>query len=449
VRELAHAQVGDADEGCRVLEAAGGTLGLLQQAVHGFDEGVAAVLEHASHNRIEVARQRGTQPFERVQSAAPRPDDPAPKVTGGRGRIAVQPGLRVDLAQPHLQPPGPRALEVGALQPMHGLALRGAPARGVAPHGPQHRAALTRAQRPELFLHPRSFVLPFGAAHFVHGFIGQGYHVVTVVADLRLRQRRGHPQRVGRTHVHAHVLDLLDLAAVRHQVLGEALDGAVLAPRRGKQQPLGIQVVHHGDVLLAAAHAGLVHAHGAHLAHVLAGAGLPDVVLDAPPQLLVGHPQHLRGLAHRQILAQREGQRLEQHRETAALTRPGHRNLAGLAACRAANARDRRVQPGLELEEVQMPPGSAYPFVYRLVLRAAGRACHARACVDHLEVDAPLGRVQFHLVHLPRIGQAQRCREQAFNFQSRHFASLRYTTTPERTAPAEWFGGCEVKFHGK
>ncbi len=47
VCELAQAQIGDGDEvGCGP-ETARGALGLLHETVHGFDEGIAAVIQHA------------------------------------------------------------------------------------------------------------------------------------------------------------------------------------------------------------------------------------------------------------------------------------------------------------------------------------------------------------------------------------------------------------------
>lgn len=124
-----------------------------------------------------------------------------------------------------------------------------------------------------------------------------------------------------------------------------------------------------------------------------------------------------------------------------------YRHLAGLAARRAAHPRNRRVQPGLELKEVQVSSGATYPLMHWLARRPACRARHASARVHHLEVDAPLDRIQFDFVHLPRIGQPQRRREQSFDFQFRHFASHR--SPPQRTACALSCGGCEVKFHAK
>ena len=59
VRELAQTQVGDVDEVLRRPEAARGALGLL----HRHDEGVAAVVEHAVHDGVEVRSQGSLSGF--------------------------------------------------------------------------------------------------------------------------------------------------------------------------------------------------------------------------------------------------------------------------------------------------------------------------------------------------------------------------------------------------
>lgn len=117
-----------------------------------------------------------------------------------------------------------------------------------------------------------------------------------------------------------------------------------------------------------------------------------------------------------------------------------YRHLVGLAARRAAHPRNRRVQPGLELKEVQVSSGATYPLMHWLARRPACRARHASARVHHLEVDAPLDRIQFDFVHLPRIGQPQRRREQSFDFQFRHFASHRYNPRSVPPAPCRAAG---------
>lgn len=59
VLKLGHAQVGDGDEVAACPEAPSSALGLLQQPIHGLDEGVAAVNDHASDDRIEALLEGG------------------------------------------------------------------------------------------------------------------------------------------------------------------------------------------------------------------------------------------------------------------------------------------------------------------------------------------------------------------------------------------------------
>lgn len=54
VLELGHPQVSDGDEVLGRPEATGGGLGLLQEPIHGLDEGIAAAIEHAPHHAVEA-----------------------------------------------------------------------------------------------------------------------------------------------------------------------------------------------------------------------------------------------------------------------------------------------------------------------------------------------------------------------------------------------------------
>jgi len=136
VPELAQSQVGDIDEvGCGP-EAARGAFGLLHEAVHGFDECIAAVVEHAAHDGVEVRFQGCGQALEGGKAAAPHPRDPFLELDGGQAGLVVPTGTSEKLAQGHLQPSGARALEVGSLQPVHGGELHLAPAVGVCAASP-------------------------------------------------------------------------------------------------------------------------------------------------------------------------------------------------------------------------------------------------------------------------------------------------------------------------
>jgi hypothetical protein len=196
------------------------------------------------------------------------------------------------------------------------------------------------------------------------------------------------------------------------QIRGKPLHRIVVATVRGEQQPLVVQVEGDGDVVLASLHAGVVDAHQAHRTHVLLGARPGHVVLDAPPQLLVAYAQHPGGLAHGQALAQRQRERLEQQRKATALARPRHAHLAGLAAGRALHAWHPRVQPRLELEEVQMPPGAAVAVVNELIRRPAARAGKPLCRASDLEVDAMLRSVELDTLDPPRRLKAKgRCKQ--------------------------------------
>ena len=81
--ELGHAQVSDGDEVVGRSEAAGGALGLLQQAVHGLDEGIGAVVHHAADHPGEVFAQGLCQLLERFQARAACPAQPGSQIRLG------------------------------------------------------------------------------------------------------------------------------------------------------------------------------------------------------------------------------------------------------------------------------------------------------------------------------------------------------------------------------
>lgn len=368
--ELGHAQIRDRDEVRSGSEASGGALGLLQQTVHRLHIRVAEVIQHAAHDPFNTLLQSDCQLLEWIEAASLGPTDPAQQIRFGLHTAVFLSCLGVNRAQGHLQSPCTRTFERGVLQPVHRVGLFDAPALRVAPHAPsqaleQFSVVVTQGILDRLGL--RAHLL---AAHAIHGLIGHGNHMEPVVADLGLGQRQCNAFGVGATHVLADMFELCGLSPVGLEVICEVHHGLVVAPLAGIQQPLGIEIVNHRDVVLSSPQTGLINTHNAYLGHVVQSPSLADIVRNAPPQLFVRAPEQRCGLAHRQLLAQRQGKGFKQRGESTAFARPGHIDLAGLAAGAASNAGHLSVQPSLKLEEVQVPPLSAKPVMHALVIAA-------------------------------------------------------------------------------
>ena len=211
------------------------------------------------------------------------------------------------------------------------------------------------------------------------------------------------------------MLDLVGRAAVGLEVGGKVLDGFVVPPRAGKQQPLALEVMHQGDIALSLAQASLVDAHQGHAGHAFLGACFFDVMAHALPQLLVRAAQHLHSQAHRHALAQRQGQRLERCSKAAAFVCPGHGHLARLAASDAGNAQHLGMQPGLELEEVQVAPVPLKLVMDALLGRLAVRTGCLFGLAVQLKINAPAAGVQLDLADHPGRLKTQRTGEQGFD----------------------------------
>ena len=416
--ELGQPQVGHGDEVLAGPEPSGCALGVLHQPVHRLHKRVAAPLLHPRDHPLQVRAERARQPLERLQARAPRPANPALQARSGH-RLTVTVRRRlVHLAQRHLHAPGPCVLQIRALQRIHRLHVPLAPARVVRAHRPAQAAPTGAIQLTQRSGHSAWAGFELRHTHLVHGLARRGCHMKAVVANGRLGQLLLSPIEVGRTHIHAHMADGLGVATVLGQVLGERLHRLVIAPFGGKEQAILLQVVHDGDVLMAFAHTGLIGADVAHAAHVVLLASDLDVVLDAPPQGLGIGAQMACGMGHGQFLAQAERKGLKQQGEAAALARPGHGYLAGLATGAAGHGGNVSVQPGLELEEVQVAPGAAHAFVDALVHRAAVRAGHAPLGADHIEVDASLGGAELGAFYTPGRLQPKGCGKQGFGAQA-------------------------------
>ena len=134
------------------------------------------------------------------------------------------------------------------------------------------------------------------------------------------------------------------------------LDDHPFLPGRGGEDHLGaVGIDEHADVVVAAAVTGLVDADLGHLGEVLPSAAHLHVVHEHPPEPGVLHTHHPGSCLDRHLPHQEHGQRLKEEGEPTPLPRPRHRHLAHAVPI-AADPRHPRVQVGLVLEEVQMPP---------------------------------------------------------------------------------------------
>lgn len=105
-----------------------------------------------------------------------------------------------------------------------------------------------------------------------------------------------------------------------------------MAALGGKEEPLGIEIVYDGDVVLPATKTRLVDTHGAHAGEGFLCSGLRDVDFDSPPQLLVRTAQLFRRLALGKFAAHRQRQGLEGGHKARVGAGPRHPHLRGLAA---------------------------------------------------------------------------------------------------------------------
>ena len=121
-------------------------------------------------------------------------------------------------------------------------------------------------------------------------------------------------------------------------------------------------------------------------------------------------------------MSQRQG--LKQQHEATAFAGPRHRDLAGLAAGRAAHAWYAGMQPGLELEEVRVSPAARVAVMDGLIARAATRAGQPLLGAPDKKVDAMPGVVEIDRLDGPRRLQPEGHGEQRFDLHS-HGQSLR------------------------
>lgn len=143
---------------------------------------------------------------------------------------------------------------------------------------------------------------------------------------------------------------------------------------------------------------------------------------NAPPKLFVVTAQLLGGLAHWQVLAQRQRQGLKKQRKTTAFARPGKLYLGGFVASIAIETWQFCVQPGFALKIVQMSPLAFKAVMNALAGLLTQRAQQIFGITGEVEVDALLNRAELDGGNTPQRSLPQSTAKQRLNL-NRHIAA--------------------------
>lgn len=353
-------EVADGDEAARCSVIAGARLRSLQEAVDRFDVAVVQMrgAEGAQH-AVTVLLDRRGEPLHRLEPTAVHPTHPARQC---RGRTFFIKAAAVDVAQRFLQAPGPGGLQSHAREPMHVVDL---PARLLAP---VLHPAPARALQYRLGAH-------FLASNHIERGVGHLDDMKPVEGDLRLRHRSANARDERRRHVYAHRVDRLG----RAQIVGCPIDRAGIVPLSGEVQPESVQVVHQRDVIVPAPAGRLVDAEGAHLLVALQAPHRRHVRVDQAPERLLLAAKDARARGHPHLTGERQRRRLEHQRHLS-------------------------VNPGFELEEVQVVPRARSSVVHGLIGCAALRARARAGLVSDVQIDALALTAELHALDRPRLG---------------------------------------------
>jgi hypothetical protein len=223
------------------------------------------------------------------------------------------------------------------------------------------------------------------------------------------------PESCGRNHVHADMANLGGFAPMRCQIVGKSQQRPMILVLGGKQRAVGLEVIHDDDVVLSALGIGLSHTDEFDLEKGLAGSCLTDVVIDAPPKLLVRAAKQSRVLACRQLLAQCKRQRVDWCGEARSRAYPRRRHLRGLVATTAGEAEHIAMQPSLELEEVDVTPEARESMVRPLNGGSASGTSEAGSRAADLYVNPASGGIKLDAPYHPLWRQPPRTGKQGLN----------------------------------
>ena len=157
---------------------------------------------------------------------------------------------------------------------------------------------------------------------------------------------------------------------------------------------------------MPASAAGLIHTDRMNGGHIHAGTSGFDIMINDPPQALVGFPYQARRRPHGHRPYQGHDQRFEEQGKMRAFPRPGDRYLMH-HMLRAHHTGHTGVEIGLMLEEIHMSPRLFLNIMHR-TFRAADRT---REAASLGEVDVQIQPLLFdfegHVIHHPRRNQTQ------------------------------------------
>lgn len=359
--QLSQFQIDDGLEVLHVPEPAGSALRGLDDRVHALEPGVGEAVVEVVQDLGPVVPERSGQHLHRLDVRVHDPADEGVQLL--RCLLLLRAFVHVPQRLDHHVRPS-------CLEPLLGqlaLALR-LPLRQVllafepdVPRVPEQPPLLGRLPR---LPGPHQVELPVRRLH----------HVEPVDHPRRVGEPGGDARREGWGHVAGHGPDAPTVAAVRLQVVREALHGRRVAAFRAEHGALPVEVDEHGEVVVPALAGRLVDAYARDIGEVDVEAGAPDEAVEHPPERRVAGAEHLgRALHWHPRHDHHEGVRLEQRGEMGrVVARPGD-GRGERSAVRAVDAGYLAVDDGLVLPDVQVAP-FAVPGVVDPVGHAASRA---------------------------------------------------------------------------
>jgi hypothetical protein len=368
-------------------EAEGVALDLLDLAVEAFGTGVGDAVHDGVEHSLPVVADGVSRLAHRFQPGMGCPPEPLPEeCLGGLARAAAPQFAQVLLDGPG--PPRPDRLPAQFLEAFH----------------PVHRHVLMVVQEQEagteeaaallLVLH----LLLLGLPDFVDGPVHGHGHVEVVEADVRLGHGLGYHRGIAGTHVHGHGLHPPEGVLAFGEPGLDRFDAALV---HHIEHAAPVQIGDDGGVLVALEHGLLVDAQPPGHRRAAPRHSAFHRSPHQPVDLVPGEPGQAGRSLSAALLQRLDAPPLHGHGQPRRTVRQRRPDLQR-AILRTGHARKCRMQPGLVLAGVQMPPGALGRVVVDRQRRAAGRAGEdpSRGMLEP-HVDTLPGIVHLHTAHPP------------------------------------------------